>query len=131
MDRFWRQHGDPGMLVFAVVPAKECAAELFGVLYAAKAFGKFRAVLQGLEVGFRVRIIITHMRTAVGFGDAQVSQQVGHQLGLHTGAAVSMQDQLVATNLLLFTTLTNELGSQCTGLVISDHPADHVATEDI
>jgi len=50
MNRFWRQHGDPGMLVFAVVPSKECAAELFGVLNTAEAFGKFRAVLQGLEM---------------------------------------------------------------------------------
>ena len=70
MDGFWCQHGDPGMLVFAVVPAKECAAELFGVLNTAEAFGKFRAVLQGLEMGFRVRIVVTHMRAAVGFGDA-------------------------------------------------------------
>jgi len=76
MNRFWRQHGYPGILVFAVVPAKECATELFGVLNTAKAFGKFRAALQGLEMGFRVRIIVAHMRAAVGFGDTQLRQQL-------------------------------------------------------
>lgn len=71
------------------------------------------------------------MKAAVGFGDAQVSQQVGHQLGLHTGAAIGMQYQLASSNMLFFTTLTNELGSQCTGLAISDHPADHIAAENV
>ena len=65
MNRLWRQHGDPGVFVLAVVPGKEGAAELFGILNAAEAFGKFRAVLQGLEMGFRVRVIVAHMRAAV------------------------------------------------------------------
>ena len=131
MDRLWRQHGDPGMFVFAVVPGEEGATELFGVLNAAEAFGKFRAVLQGLEMGFRIWVIIAYIRAAVGFGDAEVSQQVGYQLGLHTGATIGMQNQLASSNMLFFTALTNELGSQCTGLAISDHPADHVAAEDV
>ena len=74
MDRLRRQHGDPGMFVCTVVPGKECTAKLFGILNAAKAFWEVRTILQGLELGFRIRIVIAYMGAAVSFGDAQVGQ---------------------------------------------------------
>ena len=70
-----RQQADAGMVVFLIVPGEEAAAERFGVLNAAKTLRKLRLVFHGFEVALRERIVIGGVRSAVGFGDAEIGEQ--------------------------------------------------------
>ena len=56
--------------MLVVVPHEESTAETQSVLIAAKAIGKFGAVLHRLELAFRKRIVVGNMRPTMRFGDA-------------------------------------------------------------
>ena len=59
------------MTVFFVIPGGEVLTERPGILDGPKASGKSRTILQGFELGFRVRVVIADMRATVGFGYPQ------------------------------------------------------------
>jgi hypothetical protein len=67
----------------------------------------------------------------VGLGDAEVGEQERDRLGRHRGAAVGVQGQLVAVDLLLADCLGDQRLGQHGGLAGGDHPADRVAGEDV
>src|SRR4051812_7225902 len=77
------------MVMVLIVPGEEAAAEVLGVLDAAEPAGKFRLVLQRLEVGLRERVVIGRVGPAVRPGDAEVGQHQGGGLGFHRSAAVA------------------------------------------
>ena len=54
---------DPGVAMLVIVVAEEVAAESPGVLNAPEAFRKLRAILHGLELRFRERIVIGDVRS--------------------------------------------------------------------
>ena len=60
---------ETGMVVVLIIPGEEAAAEVLGILDAAEAFGEFRLVFQGLEVGLRERVVVGGVGPAVR-GDA-------------------------------------------------------------
>lgn len=64
-------------------------------------------------------------------GDARVGEEQGDRLGLHAGAAVGVQGEQAGANVLFIAGLGDELLGQSGGFAGSDHPADHVAAEDI
>ena len=76
---------------------EEPLAERTGVLDRLKAGRKDRLILKGLELRFRVRIVVAHVGPAVALGDAEVGQEQGHRFGTHRGAAIGMQGQLSAS----------------------------------
>jgi len=49
---------DPGVAMGVVVPVEEPLAEAAGVLQAAELAGEVRAVLEGLELGFGVGVVV-------------------------------------------------------------------------
>ena len=53
-----RHQADAGMVMVAVVPFEEVAAETYGVFNAAETLWKLRLVFQGLEVALREGIVI-------------------------------------------------------------------------
>jgi len=57
------------MSVFFVVPREEGPTETAGIFDTPKAVRKQGSVLKGLELRFRIGIIITGVRTAVSLGD--------------------------------------------------------------
>jgi len=61
---------DPGVSMVVVVPGKEPLAERTGVLDGLKAGRKDRLILKGLELRFRVRIVVADVGPAVALGDA-------------------------------------------------------------
>jgi len=63
-----------------VVPGKESLTEDSCILDGAKPFRELRAIFQGLELGFRIRIVIAHMGSAVGFGDPKICKEMSHCL---------------------------------------------------
>lgn len=74
MDHGWREQAQAGMAMLFVVPTKEPLRESAAVLNAAEAIRELRAILHGSELTFRIRVVIGDVRTAVRFGDSQISQ---------------------------------------------------------
>ena len=91
MDLVGRHQADAGMVMLAVVPIEEIAAERLGILDAAEALGKLRLIFYGFEVAFRERIIVRGVRPAVGFANAEIGEQQRGGLGSHGTAAVGVQ----------------------------------------
>ncbi len=77
------QESDSRMVVLLIVPVEERNIEESGVFNATKTRRKLRPVLERLEVGFRVRVIIAGIGAAMGLCNTQVGQQTGHRLGCH------------------------------------------------
>ena|GEM_PF-2661230 len=85
-----RRHvADAGVPMGVVVPGEEPLTERTGVLDRVKARRKVGLVLQGLELRFRVRIVVADMWPAVVLGDAQIGQEQGHRFGPRSACKVS------------------------------------------
>jgi hypothetical protein len=67
-------------------------AEGPSVVHRAEPFRERRAVLQGLELGFGVRIVVGDVRAGVRPDDPEVNEQLRDRLGGHRGATVGMHD---------------------------------------
>src|SRR5688572_32409166 len=89
------------------------------------------AVLEGLELGLGVGVVIGDVRAGVGLGDAEVGEQERDRLGGHGGAPVSMQRQLTGRYLLFGDGLSDQAFGQIGVLAMGDHPARDVAAVDI
>ena len=94
MDHGGRHHSDAGVTVVVVVPNEERLAEGAAVLNAAEAIRKLGTILHGVELAFRIRIVVGGVGPAVGFGDAEIGQQEGHRLAAHGRAAVGVDGEL-------------------------------------
>jgi len=114
-----------------VVPSKEWLAVGACVLDATEALGEVRSVLQRLELRLRERVVVRDVGPAVALGDIQIDQQRGHGLGAHAGAAVGMQREHPALDIMAGHGLGDELLGQVGALALSDEPAHDVAAEDV
>ena len=108
-----------------VVPGEEPLTEGTACSIASES----RAGTSGLELRFRVRIVIADMRPAVALGDTEVDEQQRHGLGAHQGAAVGMQGELPAGDVLLVAGGGDELMGELGRLPRRDHPADHAGEQ--
>src|SRR5665647_2851151 len=64
-----------------VVPEEETLAVSSGGFDRVEPLGEVRPVLQGLECRLAERVVIGHMRTRMGLGDAEVGQQERDRFG--------------------------------------------------
>ena len=69
--------------MIVVIPSEKSGAVGLGVFEAAEAVGEIRSVLEGSELRFTERNVITRMRPTVRFGDPEVGQEVRHRFGDH------------------------------------------------
>ena len=83
-------------MVLVVVLAEEFLAERAGVLDVVEAVRERRAVLEGLELRFAVRVVVADVGPGVGLGDVQVGEEQRDGLGGHGGAAVGVEAELPA-----------------------------------
>ena len=65
-----REHGQAAVVMLAVVPGEEVATETAGMLEAAEALRKVGPELERLEVRFGVRVVVGHVWSRMGLGDA-------------------------------------------------------------
>ena len=70
----WSDQADPGVMMILIVPVEEAAAEAFGVLNAAEAFGEAGRVLQRLEMTFGERVVVGDVRPNVRPGNAEIGE---------------------------------------------------------
>ncbi len=73
---------------------KRSGFERFGILDAAEALWELRLVFHGFEVAFRERIVVGSVRPAVGFGDAEISEEERRFIVSDRSAAIVMQGEL-------------------------------------
>lgn len=88
-------------------------------------------VLHGLELRLAERIVVGGVRSAVAVGNPQVDQQLAQGLTFHRSAIVSMKGELVRLNAVFLGSFIDKLASQVTALRFSNHPADHITTENV
>ena len=86
------------VMMFVVVPMEEFCGPGTCILLAAEAFGIVRSIFQGLELGFRERIIVGDMWAGVCFCDTQIGHEQRHRFGSHRAAAVGMDRELSGRN---------------------------------
>src|SRR5664280_1215998 len=125
------EEADPRMAVRRVVPGEEGGAEGPGVLERAEAAGKGRPVLEGLELGLAVRVVVGHVGPRVALLDPEVGEQEGDRLAAHRGAPVGVDRELPRLDALLGGGLGDEPFGEDGALARGDHPARHVAGEDV
>ena len=70
VDHGRREEAEPAVTMVLVVPAKKVLAERTAVFDRSEAVGKFRAVLEGFELGFRVGVVVGDMRARMRFDHA-------------------------------------------------------------
>ena len=86
-------------------------------------FGEFGGVLERLELAFGERIVVGDVGSAVGFGDGQAAQQLGHGLGRHGRSAIAVDGQLLWADLLTLPTTakaTKQGWCHCAGVIAED-----------
>lgn len=120
MDLVRGHETDANVVVILIVPGEEAPAERLGVLDASEALGEIRLIFQGLEMAFREGIVVGGMGAAVGFGDAQIGEQLCGGLGLHRAAAIGMQGELARRDVVLRVCPETLLRTQS-----PQHKADH------
>jgi len=118
-------------MIFDIVPGEDAVAVGSGVLDRAEPRREGRPVLRRLELGFGERVVVGHVRPAVGLRDPQVGQQERDGLRGHRHAAVGVDRQLLAGDALSGAGLMDELLGQRGALAMGHHPADYVAAEHI
>ena len=64
-------------------------------------------------------------------GHAQIGQQKRHRFARHRRAAICMPCELPRQNVLTFTGLSDQFVRQTRQLSMRDHPANHIATENV
>ena len=72
-----------------------------------------------------------NVRSGVGLGNSEVSQEQSHGLASHRAATVRVKGELVGFNVLLATALGDEALRERRTFSVSQHPANHVAGEDV
>ena len=84
----WGVVADAGVAVVVVVVVEEVVGEGSGVGEAGESLRESGCVLEGLELGFGVGVVVGAVRSAVGAGDAEVGEELGDGSRGHGAAAV-------------------------------------------
>ena len=131
MDLIRRHQADAGVVMVAIVPVEEVAAEGLCVLDAAEALWELRLVFQSLEAAFGERIVVRGIGPAVRFGDAEIGEQQGCGLGFHRSAAIGVESELAGLHAVFFDSVVEQRLKQRGGFRVGDVPADHSTAENI
>ena len=102
-----------------------------GVWERAESVRKVRPILDRAELGFGERIVVAHAGPGVTRVDAEVREQVGDERAAHGRAAVGVECELVRPDALLAARRVDQAPGQMGVLVRGDHPAHHVAAEEV
>jgi hypothetical protein len=83
MDGGWGQQAQGGVPMLVVVPVHECPGPVPSGRLGVESLREVRPILHRFELGLGEGIIIRCMRSTVGLGDPQISQQFGDDFGPH------------------------------------------------
>jgi len=128
VDGRWGVQRDPGMAVLVVVVGEELLAEHAGVGQGPEGGRQRGGVLQGLERGFAIGVVVGHVRAAVAARDPEVEGQLRDGFGRHAGAAVGVQAGWCA---VVIAKERDEVLGDIAVLAGRDGPPDDVAAVDV
>ena len=131
VDLVWGHQADSKVVVFAVVPIEEAAAEGLGVLDGAESVGELGLVFTGFEEAFREGIVVGGVGPAVGFGDAEIGEEEGGGLGFHGGPSVGVEGELAGRDGVLFDGVVEQRLEQGDAFGVGDPEGDDPSTEDV
>ena len=122
---------DSRVPVFVVVVVEEVAGEQASIFDGAETTRELGAILQRLELRLGVGIVVRDVRSGVSLGHAEIGQEQGDGLASHRAAPIRVDGELAWFNALLATALADETTSELGAFSVSQHPARHVAGEDV
>ena len=93
--------------------------------------GERWAVLQRLDLGFGVGVVVGHVGSAVAAGNAEVDEELRDRLRGHRCPAVGVQRELPGRDAVAGEGVGDERFGELAGLGASDGPPDDVAAEDV
>ena len=102
-----------------------------GVFYAAKALGEVGAVFHGLELRFRIGVVIRGIGATMALDHVQIHQQTGLRFGAHGGASIRVQRKCARYHIVPGHSIGNELLGQLRAFARRNQPVYDVATEDV
>ncbi len=114
------------VLMFVVVPAEEVVAPATCMGGVGEAPGVVGLGLEGLEVRFRVGIVVAHPRSGVTDADLQFGEQVDEARRGHRRAAVLMHGEAGSRRVSRYTAADEATGERA-ALGAGDHPADDIS----
>lgn len=131
MDLSRCHQADACMVVLVVVPCEKRLAKDSGILNGAEAFGKLRTVLQVFELGLGDRVVVTDVGAAVGFENPRStsSSATAFDFMLDPRSACRVNWFAAMFWLLQLCEIGRLAKAAC--LSVGDHPADHVAAENV
>ena len=117
--------------MLGVVPREEDSKVSPGVLGFGEAARVVGCIFYGLEVAFRVRVVVGYARPTVAGQDVEIHQKLRKGLGCHWGTTVLVERKLTGLDTLLLAGGADQLLGQCGALSGSHHPRHDVAREEI
>lgn len=127
----WPDESYAAVVMLGVVPVDEVPDPVPGVLDAAEPFRVVAVVFHGFELGFTVRIIVTHPRPGVAFPDAEDTKEFNHAASHHGTTPVRVQGELIRADVATGAGSLDKFSGYRFALLISHSPANHTASEDI
>jgi hypothetical protein len=102
-----------------------------GVGEAGEAFGEAGRVLEGLELGFGVGVVVGDVGPGMRSGDAEIGEELGDGSRGHRAAAVGVQGQLFRVMPSAVGAGGDEVFGEAVGFAWGDEPADGVTGPDV
>src|ERR1019366_5086646 len=125
------QQANAVMVMFAVIPFEESAAESLGVLDGAEAIRELGLIFAGFGEAFGEGVVVGGVRPAVRFGHAQVGEQEGGGLGFHGGSPVGVERELAGRDVMLFDRIEEQWLEQGDALGVGDLKREKPSAEDV
>ena len=101
------------------------------ILDAAETLGELGAVFERFELRLRIRVVVGDVRPGVRLRDAQTCEQVSDRLAFHRRTAIGVDRELAGDDALLLAGLADQALREGCAFVTREHPAHHVAAEDV
>lgn len=118
-------------MVLVVVPFEPLAKEALGMGHRVEEARKRVGILQGLEMAFRVRVVVGSPRPGKAVPQAEELDQLDGRPGLHRTAPVIMDSQAASLAALEPDRFPDEVLRPPRILPLREHPADHIPAEDV
>ena len=93
--------------------------------------GKAGAGLERLELGLGIRVVVGGVGPAMTLGDPEVGEQERGRRGAHRAAPIGVDGERARSDALLGDRVGDEPLGEGGALGRGDHPARHVAAEDV
>ena len=125
-----RYKTQPRMVMFGVVPGEEGLRKCPRMFDRSEPLGELRSILHGLELRFRIRIVVADRRSRMAFRNSQIGRRraTGLDVMLDPYRHGSIADRVVS---IVYSSSPRSVFGQGRQALCGPPSAHHIATEDI